>query len=193
MPFFLVVELADFCSKLYPTIQAKRICATANLSSAKIYVDNLYGICNISCEINFGWIMKQTYTRTAPAKASSVDMSQKVLQKQEFGRRLYGLILEKDMNQADLARLSGLGRDSISTYVRGRSVPSPQNLQKIAKALGVDKDILYPNYAAAAALVEEPTLQIKAVDGSADSMWLVINMKVPAEKAIEVMKILKSE
>ena len=40
---------------------------------------------------------------------------------------------------------------------------------------------------------EEPTLQIKAVDGSADSMWLVINMKVPAEKAIEVMKILKSE
>ena len=162
------------------------------MAEDKIYVDNLYDPCVYVVQHFIGWIMKQTYTRSAPAKTGSVDMSQKVLQKQEFGRRLYGLILEKDMNQADLARLSGLGRDSISTYVRGRSVPSPQNLQKIAKALDVDKDKLYPNYAAASAMVEEPTLQIKAVDGSADSMWLVINMKVPAEKAIEVMKILKS-
>lgn len=136
--------------------------------------------------------MKQTHSRAVPRQIGDIDLTQKVLQKQEFGRRLYSILIERRMNQSDLARASQLGRDSISQYVRGRSVPSPQNLQKLADALNMEPDVLFPNYAAAAALNEEPTLQIKSVDGSADEMWLVINMKVPAEKAIKVMQILKS-
>ena len=137
--------------------------------------------------------MKQVYSRSTPAKSSNIDLSQKVLQKQEFGRRLYNLMIEKKLNQSGLARLADLGRDSISQYVRGRSVPTPQNLQKLAKALGLEPEILFPNYAAAAAMQEEPTFQVKAVDGSTSEMWLVVNMKVPVEKAMKVMAILNEK
>src|SRR3546814_4094336 len=41
------------------------------------------------------------------------------LTKQEFGRRLYQLMLAKNWSQADLARRAELGRDSISTYING--------------------------------------------------------------------------
>lgn len=130
-------------------------------------------------------------TRSAPGDNGTVDLSQKVLSKQEFGKRLYALMLEKGMNQSDLARAAKMGRDSISTYVRGRSVPTPQNLERLCEALSVAADELYPNYAANAAAIEEPVLQIKQVNDNSDMMWLNINMKVDASKAIEVMQILK--
>ena len=130
-------------------------------------------------------------TRSAPGDTGTVDLSQKVLSKQEFGKRLYALMLEKGMNQSDLARAAKMGRDSISTYVRGRSVPTPQNLERLCEALSVAAEELYPNYAANAAAIEEPVLQIKQVNDNSDMMWLNINMKVDASKAIEVMQILK--
>lgn len=132
-------------------------------------------------------------SRSAPGPDNTVDLSQKVLTKQEFGKRLFALMLEKGMNQSDLARAAKLGRDSISTYVRGRSAPSPQNLDKLCAALSVAPDELYPNYAANAAAIEEPVLQLKQVNDGTDKMWLHINMKVDAQKAIEVMQILKSK
>ena len=132
-------------------------------------------------------------SRSAPGPDSTVDLSQKVLTKQEFGKRLFALMMEKGMNQSDLARAAKLGRDSISTYVRGRSAPSPQNLDKLCAALSVSPDELYPNYAANAAAIEEPVLQLKQVNDGTDMMWLHINMKVDAQKAIEVMQILKSK
>lgn len=132
-------------------------------------------------------------SRSAPGPDSTVDLSQKVLTKQEFGKRLFALMMEKGMNQSDLARAAKLGRDSISTYVRGRSAPSPQNLDKLCAALSVAPDELYPNYAANAAAIEEPVLQLKQVNDGTDKMWLHINMKVDAQKAIEVMQILKSK
>ena len=132
-------------------------------------------------------------SRSAPGPDSTVDLSQKVLTKQEFGKRLFALMMKKGMNQSDLARAAKLGRDSISTYVRGRSAPSPQNLDKVCAALSVAPDELYPNYAANAAAIEEPVLQLKQVNDGTDKMWLHINMKVDAQKAIEVMQILKSK
>src|SRR3546814_10206285 len=48
------------------------------------------------------------------------------LTKQEFGRRLYQLMLAKNWSQADLARRAELGRDSISTYINGKTFPDPQ-------------------------------------------------------------------
>ena len=42
-------------------------------------------------------------------------------------------------------------------------------------------------------MTEEPTFQVKAVDGTAAEMWLVVNMKVPTEKAMKVMAILNEK
>jgi len=123
----------------------------------------------------------------------TIDLSKRVLQKQEFGNRLYSVMLEKQMSQSDLARAAGLGRDSISTYVRGRSVPTPSSLIKLAKALGVDPEALYPNYAANAAAIDEPVLQFKQVNDGSGMMWLTVNMKIEMAKAVKVMEILNSK
>ena len=53
-------------------------------------------------------------------------------------------MMANNLSQSDLARSAGVGRDSISQYVRGRSLPSPKTAAKIAKALKVDIQELYP-------------------------------------------------
>ncbi len=133
---------------------------------------------------------KSIMTRGMPG--SEIDFSQRILTRAEFGRRLYSLMLKRGWNQSKMAREVGLGRDSISQYVRGRSIPSPANLDKLAKALNIEPDVLFPNYDAQTNAVEEPTLEMKSIDNDAENMWLRINMKVSAEKALEVFKILKS-
>jgi len=134
---------------------------------------------------------KSVMTRGKITPINNIDYSQKILTRQEFGKRLYNFMMRKQMTQSDLARASGMGRDSISQYVRGRSVPSPKNLQKLCDALDVEPDVLFPNYDAQANAVEQPTLEMKSIEADAENFWLRINMKVPAMKAMEVMKILK--
>ena len=133
---------------------------------------------------------KSEITRGVPG--SEIDFSQRVLTRAEFGKRLQSLMLKKGWNQSELARKVGIGRDSVSQYVRGRSIPSPANLDKLAGILGIEKDVLFPNYDAQANAIEAATLEIKSIDSDAEHMWLRVNMKVPAEKALEVLKILKS-
>ncbi|MBC16568.1 MAG: hypothetical protein CL942_15835 [Desulfovibrio sp.] len=133
---------------------------------------------------------KSEITRGVPG--SEIDFSQRVLTRAEFGKRLLSLMLKKGWNQSELARKVGIGRDSISQYVRGRSVPSPANLDKLAGILGIEKDVLFPNYDAQTNAIEAATLEIKSIDSDAEHMWLRVNMKVPAEKALAVLQILKS-
>ena len=134
---------------------------------------------------------KSIMSRGGNFAENDIDYSQKILTRQEFGKRLYNLMMQKRFSQSDLARAAGLGRDSISQYVRGRSVPSPKNLVKLADALDVEVDVLFPNYDAQANAVEQPTLELKSIEADAEHFWLRINMKVPAEKALAVMQILK--
>ena len=133
---------------------------------------------------------KSITTRGEPK--DDIDYSQKVLRRQEFGTRLYRALRKKRWNQSDLARHSGLGRDSISQYVRGRSVPSPKNLAKLSAALGIAEEILFPNYDAQANSIEVPTFQIKSIDSDAANVWVRINMKVPLKRAIELGQIIGS-
>jgi len=133
---------------------------------------------------------KSVITRGEPN--SEIDFSQRVLTRAEFGKRLQSLMLKKGWNQSELARKCDLGRDSISQYVRGRSIPTPGNLNKLAGILGVEPEALFPNYDAQANAIEAATVEIKSIDSDAEHMWLRVNMKVTAEKALEVLKILKS-
>ena len=133
---------------------------------------------------------KSVITRGEPN--SEIDFSQRILTRAEFGKRLQSLMLKKGWNQSELARKCDLGRDSISQYVRGRSIPTPRNLNKLAGILGVEATALFPNYDAQTNAIEAATVEIKSIDSDAEHMWLRVNMKVPAEKALEVLKILKS-
>ena len=169
-------------------VQIKNL-RTAKKTGVKIYVD-IYSVM-VSTSLHKGDSMADHIVdRLGKSKDGTVDLSQRVIRKSEFGKRLFDLMIQKGWNQSDLARQAEMGRDSVSTYIRGRSVPTPQNLDKLSSALGISSEELYPNYSANAAALEEPVMQIKQVNDDSGKMWLTISMKVESEKAIAVMKIL---
>lgn len=55
-----------------------------------------------------------------------------------WGKNIKRLMLAKGMKQADLARAAGLQRQNVSTYINGHNYPSPLNLAKLARGLGVE-------------------------------------------------------
>jgi transcriptional regulator with XRE-family HTH domain len=60
----------------------------------------------------------------------------------QFGRRLKALRIEREMTQEDLANAADVSTVFISSIERGKYAPSFDNLQKLAKALGVSvKDL----------------------------------------------------
>ncbi len=133
---------------------------------------------------------KKSSTRSDFSPNADVDLSVKSIRKIEFAKRLYNLMMQKEWNQSDLARASGLGRDSISQYVRGNNIPSPKNLKKLAEALGVKPIEIYPNYEAAAIEEEIPSLSFRQMPGDENSMWVRINKKVPMDVAAQIMKLM---
>ncbi len=56
-----------------------------------------------------------------------------------FQSRLRQALSESNMSQAELARKSGLGRNSISAYLKGKYKASQNNLGAMARALNVDE------------------------------------------------------
>jgi transcriptional regulator with XRE-family HTH domain len=121
-----------------------------------------------------------------------VDLAPKELTKQEFGRRLQAFMLEKGWNQSDLARAAKVGRDAISTYIRGVSFPEPKNLRKLAKALAVESEQLLPNQTIRALESDtSPMLEIKQAHGHPDQVWLRVNRLVTFEQAGQIFALLK--
>ena len=59
-----------------------------------------------------------------------------------LAKNIYGGIVDKGWTPAELARQSGLSRNEILSYMRGLSLPTSENLAKIAKALDVTPDEL---------------------------------------------------
>ena len=112
------------------------------------------------------------------------------LTKQEFARRLHNMIMDRGWNQSELARRAGVGRDAISTYVRGRSFPEPATLRKLSKALSCNPEELLPNATAAAMDEDEPALSIREASGHPDKVWLKVNRMATPNQALRVMEIL---
>jgi transcriptional regulator with XRE-family HTH domain len=139
---------------------------------------------------------ESTKTRALPPD-SPVKLPLRQLTKEEFGRRLEKLMLDKGWNQSELARQATrhaekpIGRDSISIYVRGRSFPGPLHLHPIASALGVTPADLLPNTLASAADAATPALELRQVPGHPETFWLKVNQAVPYAKALEIVRILE--
>ena len=113
-------------------------------------------------------------------------ISNREVVKSEFAKRLYSAIMAKGWTQSEFARNCDLARDAISTYVRGRSVPSPQSLEKMAKVLGMRPEDLMPNYYEAAHNRQDPTFELRAVPNEEGYMWLRLNMRLPKEVALKI-------
>lgn len=120
----------------------------------------------------------------------NAEMAPKHLTKQEFGRRLFSLMIEKGWNQSELARQAGLPRDSISTYIRGRSLPTPQSLKKLGEALGVNREALLPNVVESAIDEDNPSLDMRVSPGRPNVAWLRVNRQVSLATAMKVTQLL---
>jgi len=132
-----------------------------------------------------------TKPATTPTDASDA-VGPRDAVKAEFARRLQQRMLQHKpypMSQADLARASHCGRDAVSTYVRGVSLPGSKALKQIADALGCEPEDLMPgggvaNDAAA------PAFQIRQVAGSSDRVWITLNQSVTKDQAAQITAIL---
>lgn len=117
----------------------------------------------------------------------------KHLSKQEFGRRLYNLMLARGWHQSELARQSGLPRDRISNYVRGTAMPTPLNVQALARALNVDPDAILPNHTMSAIDEDAPALEIKASTAAPGKAWLRVNRLVTLATAVRIADLLEND
>lgn len=132
---------------------------------------------------------KSTHVPSPTMNASS-GSEMRHLSKQEFGRRLWELMVKNDMNQSDVARASGVGRDSISKYVNGKQFPTPIVAARIAKVFKVEPEELLPNLAEQAYEREAPSLEMRAVHGKPGRVWLRVDQEVSSVQAAKIMSIL---
>lgn len=116
-----------------------------------------------------------------------------------FAKALVKLLRERDMNQSELGRKTGLSRDAISSYVRARSMPEPKNLRKIADALGVETTTLTMPAEHDASLVRMPLLMNEpAPEGTPNALQfamssgstarVVIQVDLPVDAALELVR-----
>jgi len=120
-------------------------------------------------------------------------LAPKHLVKQEFGRRLYSLMLDKGWTQSEMARRADLPRDAVSTYVRGKSLPTPQNLKKLAETLGVEQDDLLPNYVEGAIDQDHPAFEMKISPSATTVAWIRVNRLVSVSTALKIAALLEAD
>ena len=115
------------------------------------------------------------------------------LTKQEFGRRVYRLMLDRGWNQSELARQADLPRDSISVYVRGVSLPTPGSLEKLAKAFDMDPAELLPNHTELGMGADPPSLELRVNAGDPSNAWLCVNRLVTMRTATKIVQLLEAD
>lgn len=117
--------------------------------------------------------------------------------KNEFARRLQHKIAEKGWSQSETARQAAMhmpkgqdfGRDNISGYVRGLSLPGPVMLSALSKALGCDPIDLVPS--APSVDTRHPPLEVK--DSGDGRAWIRINQAVDWPVALKIMELIKGQ
>ena len=134
-----------------------------------------------------------------PSDERGQPLTPDALTKQEFGRRLQKLLNDRNWSQADLARKAEeatgkrMGRDAISTYINGRSFPTPASVNQLCKALEVTREELFPNAAINAAQDEHPAFELRAAAGQPGRAWVRVNRMMSFETAAEIARLLQVE
>jgi transcriptional regulator with XRE-family HTH domain len=142
---------------------------------------------------------RRSHFANAPSDERGSPLTPQALTKQEFGRRLQQLLDEKNWSQADLARavleVTGekMGRDAISTYINGRSFPTPASLNLLCKAFDLSRDELFPNATMIATNDEHPAFEMKAATGQPGKAWVRVNRLLSFETAAAMVNLINEE
>lgn len=121
------------------------------------------------------------------------DSAPRHLSKEEFGRRLYRLMIKKGLRQSDLARRAGMLRSNVSAYVRGNAYPTSVNLTKLAKALDCEPEELLPNHLAGSIAEDRPAFEIKVSPADPTRAWLKIDRAVSADTASQIAALILAD
>lgn len=115
--------------------------------------------------------------------------------KAEFGRRLQSAMTARGWTQSDLARKADIGRDSVSVYVRGRSLPGPLHLAALARALRIPSDDLMPGVAERTSArvwsahgVQGSPLEFRLLDDG--RAWLRFSMSLSLSQVTRILAII---
>jgi transcriptional regulator with XRE-family HTH domain len=96
----------------------------------------------------------------------------------EFSARIRRLTADKGWTQAELARRSNTGRESISRYFAGKMLPDNTTLYRIVDALMCKPEDLWPWFKTGNANPDMPEFEIRAIVGDPHRTWLRINRPV---------------
>jgi transcriptional regulator with XRE-family HTH domain len=135
----------------------------------------------------------RTYQAAAGDTPTAASLLPKHLSKREFGRRLYNLMLARGWHQSELARRAGLSRDRISTYVRGAAMPTPANVEALARALDVEAEAILPNYIMSVIDEDAPALEIRSSPAAPGKAWLRVNRLVTLATAVRIADLLEHD
>lgn len=111
----------------------------------------------------------------------------------EFGRRLQREMIRKGWNQSDLARAAHkyapeIERYNVSHWVRGQHIPTPVNLNAIAKAIDIDPSVLMPE----ATLLEQEVPFAMSI-GADGRVHMALNRTMSRETADRIVALLRQE
>lgn len=111
--------------------------------------------------------------------------------KAAFAQRLLTVMRERGWTQSELARRARIGRDNVSGYIRGKNLPGPAILNRLAAALAVGPEQLIPMAADSLPAGKAGcgfTLRHLANDG--DHVWLQVEQALPWDQAEAILRIL---
>lgn len=140
---------------------------------------------------------RKAFHNVAPDAEISSDAPRDVA-RQEFASRLQRAMTERGWNQSELARRATehledgvIGRDSVSGYIRGKSLPSPSYLLALSKALNKDPEEILPSRGQSISSAKLPPLDVR--DLGDNRVWMRVNQAVDWSDALKIMQILKGE
>ena len=102
--------------------------------------------------------------------------------------RLVEAMRVRHMKQADLARVTGLGKGGISNYVTGRYEPKSDAINKLAKALNVSEMWLW-GYDVPMDRKEVPSDKVELTEG--EKAILELFRRVPEDKQQLVLQMIR--
>lgn len=118
-------------------------------------------------------------------------MVRKHLTREQFGERLFNLAVDRGWSQAELARQSGLTRNSISNYMRGNYLPDAASLKALATAFKMKPEDLLPNVVETEyKLRSDPPLQI-TTGADPSTSWVKINRLVKTSELPALLALLE--
>lgn len=102
-------------------------------------------------------------------------------------------MIKKGWTQSELARKAELPRDSISVYIRGKSLPTPISAGKLAKALGVKPEEILPNHIESAIDEDSPAFELKQSPNTPGTAWLRVNRLVTMAVGLKIAELLAND